>query len=615
MKLPFSRICQLVCLTGLLTAVFLAYGDRVDDLDLWWHLKSGELIAQTHQVPSQDRFAYTTDLPATLARLGLDEMPAAQRPSAFAHWSMNLNHSWLGQLLFYQAYAAGGLTGVALLKSLLFALTLLILYLTMRRAGAGSPAALLTLALIAWIAKDFNYSRPQLFSFVGLALLGYLLTDFRQGGRKFLGLPLLMLLWANLHGGFIIGVAVLLLFAIGEIPRLLLAKKWPWPPAPLSGRRLAALLLITGVTLLAALANPNGYRIFLFPDAVRHSLFQLFIEEYHRPMAYEYHAYWLMLLLVALVLPFRLKRLELAEIFVALFLMASSYTAIRAIIFFAIGSGGVLARSLSEAATWLATRAWFSRLAPAPFRRALDLGFNALLALLALALVGKTALGNEPFNLAAHGQDYPEEAVRFIEANNLPGPLFNPYNWGGYLIWTLPSHPVFIDGRCLNETAYAQYLQIVGAAKGQEKKGPLWRRLLDAHRVQLIMSPAVAGNGNLIALVDRLFFAPDWEVIYQDGKTLLFLRKTEENAAIIQRYALPKQAIFQEAEAECRQGIEKTPATWGYYETLGYICMNSYRLDEAKAMFREYLTRNPYNERIRRTLTMLEQLPAPAGRR
>ena len=77
---------------------------------------------------------------------------------------MNLSHSWLGQLLLFLSYAAGGIVGIGLLKSALFVLCYLFLWLAMKKRGAGEIAALAVLALTAYTGQYFNYSRPQLFS-------------------------------------------------------------------------------------------------------------------------------------------------------------------------------------------------------------------------------------------------------------------------------------------------------------------------------------------------------------------------------------------------------------------------------------------------------------------
>ncbi len=88
---------------------------------------------------------------------------------------------------------------------------------------------------------------------------------------------------------------------------------------------------------------------------------------------------------------------------------------------------------------------------------------------------------------------YPSNAVEFIQKNRIPGNMFNLYNSGGYLIWSLyPDYKVFIDGRNLNETAYFHYNQIIGSSIGKDPGMPLWKRLLNAYDVNFILTTAVS---------------------------------------------------------------------------------------------------------------------------
>lgn len=608
------RITQVFALSSLLALVFFGYADQVDDLDLWWHLRSGEFIYTTHSIPREDPFAYTTEMPETLRALGINEVDLSNRPSEFSHWSINLNHSWLGQLVFYLAYLGAGLTGIGILKSTLFVLSYWVLYLVMRKGGGGPFASFLTLGLVASIGQDFNYSRPQLFSFVLLPFIIYLLADFKQGGRKILALPVVMVIWANLHGGFILGVMVLALFTGGEVLRFLLGKRWTLKEPQLSASHVRTLCLIALAAVLVSFLNPNGYRIFLFPAAVHQSLFVKFIEEYNRPMLYEYHGYWALLVLVGLASIPRLVRLDLAVLLIVGFFAASSVTAIRAIIFFALGSAGVLARGLSDLASWV--KGWMERKSsPGPV--ALSLArpevWQLLLGLVFFTLLVKNLLSGPVLAFSTTPERYPAEAAAFIREASLPDRIFNNYDWGGYLLWTLPEHQVFIDGRCVSEVAYFQYLSIVGARQGTNRTSTLWKRLLEAHQVQVIITPAVSGSGSVMPLIDRLYFDPSWEVVFRDGKSLVLLRNTASNKRLIQKYALAKRAIIEEILLECDAGIKRFPATWGYYETAGYIYLNTGQPEKATEKFRIYMSMNPYNQKVAAILRKLDPSSPPVA--
>jgi tetratricopeptide (TPR) repeat protein len=194
---------------------------------------------------------------------------------------------------------------------------------------------------------------------------------------------------------------------------------------------------------------------------------------------------------------------------------------------------------------------------------------------------------------------YPSSAVTFIQSNKPSGNMFNPYNWGGYLIWHLyPEYKVFIDGRTLNETAFLHGGFIFRAEQGNNPHTPLWKQLLDAYGVNFILTKAVSSSGKIIPLVDVLYKDDAWKLIYADGKSMVFLRYAPENYSIINRYELSKETIHDEIIDECNQGIKDTPATKGYYETLGYMYMKKDRLEDALIMFQKYLTIDPNDEKV-----------------
>lgn len=611
-KITWNQVIFAVPLFFLLCTVFLAYSNRVDDLDLWWHLKTGELIARDHTIPTADSFSYTSDLSNAVAEIGLDEVVPASRPSGFSHWAMNLNHSWLGQLLLFLAFQAGGIVGIGLMKSSVFVLCYLFLWLAMKKRGAGNISAISVLALVAYIGHYFNYSRPQIFSFFLFGALFFILADSRRGGRLAYLLPPMVLIWANLHGGFILGVLVILLFALGETVQYLLGKCYGIFPPTLSARQVKILLLLAAACLLASLCNPNGYLPYLFPLATKNSLFGKTIEEYHRPMLYEYHTYWFMLLLVGLSAILRLKRLRFSDFGVMLFLAVSSLIGIRAIIFFTIGAAPFLAYSLTDMGCWLRQRRLAARFLGLPvvarFPAASVSGL--ILGVVSLVMFCKIAATEKILRFDESKYRYPAAALSFIREEKLPGPIFNSYNWGGYMIWKLPEYRVFIDGRCLNETAYFQYMQIIRGSRGKHDGPPLWKRMLDAHNVQLILTNAVDGNGYLVPLVDKLAQAPEWELVYQDGTALLFLRHTEIAGPQYKKLVLPKrEKLLNQIVRECQEGISRTPATWGYYETLGNLYLTRYEIDKAREMFSRYLLMNPYNNDVREKLNMIVNLP------
>lgn len=611
----FWKIWQLTGLCLLLAIVFLYYANRVDDLDLWWHLKSGEVILENGSIPNVDNLSYTTVTPKSL--LTLDFASVVQRehlPSSFKYWDMSLRHSWLGQVFLFVSQDLGGLYGLGVLKSLIFVFTYLFLFLAMRRSGGCYLVSILVLSLVAYIGIDFNYTRPQLFSFFCCSVFLFIYCDYRNGGRWYYILPLLMFFWQNVHGGFILGMAMTALLVFGETLRriwLVCFKRASGEGKFWSHRYRMLILLALGSLLLSLFLNPNGFRFLLLPFAIKQSLFGA-VEEYSRPMLYEYHAYWFMVFSVCLCILLRINKHDPTELLLVVFFIAASQVGIRAIMFFAIGTAPFLSSSISAILRWIGGRKFFNRF---EIQQSSSLSFAKHMIvfgplLLILFVLVKLVASNQvlQFNIKEH--TYPVKAVEFLKKNKYPGRLFNPYNWGGYLIWHLPEYPVFIDGRCLNEHAYFHYSLIARGSMGNREKleemYPLWRKLLDQYGVNLIMTHAVNQRGYIIPLVEKLSFDDDWRLDYQDGNTLLFVRKTVQ---IDKDGFLPKKSsIYQQIISECQQGIKKYPATWGYYETLGLLYLNMRELGKAREMFEVYVSMNPFNARINDNLNFIRKM-------
>jgi len=134
-----KKISIFLPISSLLILVFLTYANRVDDLDLWWHLKQGQLIYETHTIPQKDEFAYTTEIPESISKIGKNEVATTELPSESnnQYWSTSIKRNWLSQLIFYLVYLLTGFTGIGILKSAIFVLAYFVLYLAMQRRGAG----------------------------------------------------------------------------------------------------------------------------------------------------------------------------------------------------------------------------------------------------------------------------------------------------------------------------------------------------------------------------------------------------------------------------------------------------------------------------------------------
>jgi hypothetical protein len=447
--------------------LFAMTARNITDPDIWWHLKTGEFIATHKSVPHTDPFSYTR----------------AGQP-----W---IAHEWLSELLFYQLHRAAGFAGLILIFSAILCAAFFFLYL---RCGPASYIAGVLTLFGAWATAPVWGVRPQVISLL-FTSLWLLLLERSERNPKLLWWTLpLTLLWVNLHAAFALGLALSVLFLTGEWIENKLARR--------SQRNLRYAAFILLLDLLIVPLNPNGLRMFSYPfETLRSPAIQNYIVEwaspnFHRP------EYWLFLLIIlsafaALTcssLPLRPR-----DLLLLLISLYASLCSIRMIPLFILTAVPLIAKRLGN---WPRTTQ-LSRRNPAT-RTALNAAI--VLSMLIFATVRITqVIQNLP---RAEALQFPAAAVAYLQSHPPAGPIFNHYDWGGYLIWNLyPTTPVFIDGRT---DLYGEPL-LHDFADLYQFHGP-WQQILQRWQIQTVIVPPDS------ALATGLRSAPGWTISYQDSQ-------------------------------------------------------------------------------------------------
>lgn len=472
------------------------------DSDLWWHLRSGEETVRAGQPLAVDTFSYT--------RSG--------QP-----W---INHSWLAEVGMYGLFRLGGYRGLGAAVALLAAACMALIYLRMQ--GRAVFRAFLIVFGAVVMAPVWS-PRPQMLSLLFLSALAWALQRHGRGSRDFLWwLPLFFGLWANLHGGYVLGLILLGLWLAGEAldyflePQALNGPVWP---------RVRRLALWSGASLLAVLINPYGVGILRVPfQTVGVAALQRSVVEWASPDFHEITQQpflWLLLVLIAAVglSGRRMRGVELLAVigFGYLALMAR-----RNIGPFVIVSLPVLGRHLC-----LAYDAWRERIARAAVTppgeklwRSFSAGGKPLLAgnvqrVINLAIIGlltaaaatKLYLVTQPTMVQeAIAAGYPAGAVRWLEENQPEGRMLSEYQWGGYLSWFGRGYPVFVDGRTdlFGDEIIGQWLQVIQAEGG-------WQEILERWQVRLIL---LEPGRPLLKELPQM----GWRMLYQDRQAVLYGR-------------------------------------------------------------------------------------------
>lgn len=455
---------------------------EIRDPDFWWHLRTGQYIVETRTLPYTDPFSLTR---------------------AGHAW---VTHEWLAEVCLYALYTLGAFP----LLILTFAgiITLAFAFVYARTPGKPYIAAF-ALVLAALSTAPTWGVRPQMFTLLFASVFLYILEQ----RRAWLGvLPFLMLLWVNLHGGYVLGLVLLAIYLIGEVIENLTARSM-FPGARTHTHDAPRALWVTLVACsVAVLFNPNGATMYVYPfETLTSRAMQAYIQEWFSPdfhrLEFQPFAWLLVGTLAALALGGR--RVSLAQ---TILLVGLGYAALRSarnIPFFALVAAPILAEQV-----WPLLAARMPS-APPRMTRASFVA-NALILVLVLgAGIGRIAavINNQ---VVVERTTFPAAAVDFLEAREARGALYNTYGWGGYLIWRMyPQIRVFIDGRAdvYGDTFIEEvYLKVY---RGETD----WRAPLEQYDVRWVLLEPTAPLATLLARDEQ------WQRVYADSQAVIFTRR------------------------------------------------------------------------------------------
>lgn len=474
----------------LFIGLFVMSTRPISDPDFWWHLRTGQLIAETRSIPAADPFSHTN--------LG--------KP-----W---IAHEWLAEWLIFDLYRVGNYGLLIFFFSALIACSSLFAYL---RCPPGSRPYLAGFAtLLGALASAPAWGvRPQMFSLLFFSLLLFLLDRYQQERqlRFLLPLPILMLLWVNLHAAYFLGFAAIGIYLAGDLLAWVAAavRRQRFHP-----RNLMAFGSVLLGCILAALVNPNGYHILIYPfETLTSPSMQQFIQEWASPDFHQTEWQPLAWLLLALIVAGTLGRRPVspARLLLTVIFAYAALRSMRHVPLFAMAAVPLLAEQLAGLITRKAGEGPGDDSTVRAGQRSVGWLNAILVTMIVLAAALRfTAVIQEQSQ--TEQDQFPAAAVDWIVQNEPPGNVYNTYGWGGYLIWRLfPQYPVYIDGRAdvYGDDFIYDYTSVYYGQPG-------WEQGLSAHGVRLVLVEPASG------LADALRRAPGWQVVFRDSASIVFLR-------------------------------------------------------------------------------------------
>jgi len=459
----------------------LTVRDRFDDSDMWWHLKTGEVIWNSRHIPTTDLFSYTTNHHA---------------------W---IPHEWLSQVLIYGAYRLGGYSGL-MAWLCVFATALVIAGYILCSQYAGNAKVGFLGAVIVWFFSTIALAvRPQVIGYL-LLIVELLLLHLgrRRSPRWLYGLPVLFAVWVNCHASFFFGLIVLGVFAgcsfldfeVGS----LVAERW-------SALERRTLLIAAGLSAIAVFVNPVGVRQVLYPVNTlfgQHIVVTMIDEWKPLPLS-DPRGIALLAILAFIglyVIAQRESRIYVHEVVLLAMGTWLGLSHKRMVIVFGILAAMVVTRLLAK--SWEGYDAEQDR----PVA-------NAVLIALAVVVVVAAFPGRD--NLMEQvEQKSPVLAVKYIKAHHLTGNMMNSFTDGGYLIWALPEHSVFVDGRAdvYEWTGVLPQVAQWATAEGDPNI------LLDKYDVSFCLLERDTPIANEMKLLGG------WRQVYEDEQSVIFVRKS-----------------------------------------------------------------------------------------
>jgi hypothetical protein len=473
-----------------ISAVFILFSlsNMVADPDLWGLMAFGRLFWETGTFPFRDVYTYVPSI---------------------TPW---IYHEWLTGILYYLIYKYTGLAGLMVLRYFLAGITCGIIYITARLRGATSIQAIGVFGITSMgiFGVGFSPIRAQIFTYLFFIIYLYVLEKARVTERweTLLILPVIMILWCNLHGGFLAGLGVIAFFIVGGVTMR---------------RSFLPYVLVFAVSGLVTLINPYGLEYWRYLlDAVMMPrpevsewapLFQ--ISKTHLPSWTI--AYFLLIMAMSAVLVVRSRSMDVSALSCIVATLIMGLLHARHIVFFLITVSAYIPGLFNLKGTQ------FPNILMTNFKKK-SISIASISALALILIFALPNLSNvKPFTMRIpSGPDkidkafyYPVGAMEYIKRQGYSGNILTLFEWGEYLMWNLHPHcRIALDGRY--ETVYPKHISdsYFDFYNATHK----WNVFLLEYPPDMIL---IKKTSKVRLFLDR---SPMWKLEFEDKGSTMFVR-------------------------------------------------------------------------------------------
>ena len=485
-----------------LTLTLFAGNKLLNDCDTGYHIRAGEYILQTHSIPRQDIFSF-------------------HRPAL--PWTA---HEWLSEVIMAIVHRSFGLTGIVIFFSLIISFTYSLFFKILKTENDIVLSIFFTL-MVLLSSMLHLLARPHIFSLLLIIIWYYLLDEYQYKDKNYLYvLPFIMLLWVNLHGGFLAGFILIGIYLFGNIIKFITANDLG---KGLYKRKAKFLGIITIVCLLICLINPFGYHILLFPfKLVSNKYIMNHVNEFLSP---NFHFHELLpfkffLLLMFIIFALSTVKFNLIELLLILMFTNMSLYSVRYIPLFCIIASPILLRQLRTILVLSDVK--FAKFLNKRSDNISEIDRSAkgyLWPVAAVVLIVFLAQAGK-INFTFSEKTKPIDAVKFLKKEKINGNMFDNDEFGDYIIYAAwPEYRVFFDGRSdmYGVDIFKEYQTVASIFPG-------WDEVLKKYDITWIIFNANSALSLFLMQTD------DWKLIYADAVANIFVINNKENKYLIDKY-------------------------------------------------------------------------------
>lgn len=470
-----DKILNLLFIVGLILLNVLLCTKSIQENDYFWHIKAGEYIVNHKIVPSSDVFSWY----------------------GISHNLQWYAHEWLSEVIYYLIYTVFGNVGNITVVSL--ATTFLLGFLFIKNKDnlyKNIPLATVWFAVSILLLSGNATPRPHIFSYITLLSTLYILDKYRREDTKLVWLlPIISLIWVNIHGGS--ATLAYLLIAVAIVTSLFDFQIFRIKGNKLPLTKIKVLSLNFILSILIQVINPNGFKMILYPYTnMADKLMLSVIAEWHSPDIKTVLGLLIFAVLGIVILTLFVIKTDIDFYDLAIMLAFTYLTlkSVRFVILFIIAVTPIFLKYIPE---------WKFK-----YKNLLIIPFTAIVILITSLL--PLSIHNSMAN-PIDNSNYPSDKAIQVLKDEKPQRLLNSYDWGGYLIYN--DIPVFIDGRAdiFSKNILSDYMNISKVSSDVKDE-------INKFNFDMVICKTDS------SLVTYLKEWKDYKIIYSDKKTTIFKR-------------------------------------------------------------------------------------------